>query len=281
LQRFIAFVRNEQLKVFVMRRVVNRYDKSMKNIRNSCVLLLLAAFSGCSSSKTMPYESKWNAPFSYVDEVNPDRQDQRSRLRYGIINDDQYIYITLKTKDPSTIDNILGSGMKIALSPEGQRKEAYSLLFPVVMKEDRKALKKIDTDLPNSLGLSFLLDSYNKEAVWKDREGQHFINLAQPDGSIKSHISMDQNGELTEQIALPFSLMGVNAKEAATLGINIRVEGQSSRSGFSPRIGIGLGGGIGMGGGMGVGIGSGGYNSRYDDQRNVDIRLEVQLARAN
>ncbi|WP_229206811.1 hypothetical protein [Dyadobacter crusticola] len=228
----------------------------------------------------MTYESKWNAPFTYVDEVKPDQQDQKSRLRYGIINDDQFVYITLKTKDPSTIQNILSSGLKIAFSPQGQKKEAYSLLFPVVMKEDRKALKRIDTDLPNSLGLDLLLDSYNKEAVWKDRNGQHFINLVVPDGSIKSHISMDRNGELTEQIVIPFSLMAVNAKETSMLGVNIKVEGQSSNSGFSPRIGIGLGGGIGMGGGMGVGIGTG--NSRYNNnERNVDIRLEVQLARAN
>lgn len=254
----------------------------MRNIRNSASLLLLVTLFGCSSSKTMTYESKWNAPFSYVDGVKPDQQDQRSRLRYGIINDDQFVYITLKTKDPSTIQNILSSGLKIAFSPEGQKKEAYSLLFPVVMKEDRKALKRIDTDLPNSLGLGLLLDSYNKEAVWKDKSGQHFINLVAPDGSIKSTISMDRDGELTEQIIIPFSLMAVNARETSMLGVNIKVDGQSSQSGFSPRIGIGLGGGIGMGGGMGVGIGNGGYGSRYNNnEKNVDIRLEVQLARAN
>lgn len=253
----------------------------MKNIRNSWKLLLLITLAGCSSSKTMTYESKWNAPFSYVDEIKPDQQDQKSRLKYGIINDDQYVYLTLKTKDPSTIQNILGSGLKISFSPQGQKKDAYSLLFPVVMKEDRKALKRIDTDLPNSLGLDLLMDSYNKEAVWKDKQGQHFINLVAPDGSIKSHISMDRNGELTEQIAIPFSLMGVNAKETEMLGVNIKVDGQSSQSGFSPRIGIGLGGGIGMGGGMGVGLGTGGYGRNSGNDRNVDIRLEVQLARAN
>jgi hypothetical protein len=253
----------------------------MKNIKNSWSLLLLVALLGCSSSKTMTYESKWNAPFSYADGLKPDQQDQKSRLRYGIINDEHFVYITLKTKDPSTIQNILSSGLKIAFSPEGQKKESYSLLFPVVMKDDRKALKRIDTDLPNSLGLGLLLDSYNKEAVWKDKSGQHFINLVAPDGSIKSNISMDRDGELTEQIVIPFSLMAVNAKETSMLGVSIKVDGQSSNSGFSPRIGIGLGGGIGMGGGMGVGIGNG-YGSRYNNnERNVDIRLEVQLARAN
>lgn len=253
----------------------------MQIIKNSLVALLFIGVAACSSTKTLPYEAKWNAPFSYVDEIKPDQQDQKSRLRYGIINDDSYVYLTLKTKDPVTIQKILGNGLKISFSPEGQKKEAYSLLFPVIMREDRKALKRIETDLPNSLGLNLLLDSYNKEAVWKDKQGQHSINLVAGDGSIKSHISMDQNGELTEQIAIPFNLMAVNAKEASVLGVNIRIEGQSSGSGFSPRIGIGLGGGIGMGSGMGVGIGTGGGSRYGQDDRNVDIRLEVQLARAD
>ena len=133
--------------------------------RNWLLLLSLAGLAGCSSNRTMPYASKWNAPFSYVDEVKPDQQDQKSRLRYGIINDDQFVYLTLKTKDPNTIQKILSSGLRISFSPEGQKKDGYSLLFPVIMREDRKALKRIDTDLPNSLGLDILLDSYNKEAL--------------------------------------------------------------------------------------------------------------------
>jgi len=282
MQRINSNYRNDCDVIFVKVTVNQILIKSqMKIKKNSWALLLIAGMAACSSSKTVTYESKWNAPFTYVDEVKPDQQDQKSRLKYGIINDDQYVYLTLKTKDPVTIQKILGSGLKISFSPEGQKKEAYSLLFPVIMKEDRKALKRIDTDLPNSLGLSLLLDSYNKEAMWKDNKGPHSINLVVGEGSIKSHISMDKDGELTEQIAIPFNLMAVNTSKASVLGVNIRIDGQSSQSGFSPRIGIGLGGGIGMGGGMGVGLGTGGGSRYGNDDRNVDIRLEVQLARAN
>ena len=254
----------------------------MKSKSKSWFLLTLAVLAGCSSSKTIPVESKWNAPFTYVDEVKPDHKDQASRLAYGIINDDHYLYLTMSTRDPQTIQKILSSGLKVSFSPEGQKKDSYALMFPVVLKEDRKALKRIDTDLPNSLGLSLLMDSYNKEAVWKDPKGQHFINLVEADGSIKSKISMDQNGELTEQIAIPFSLLALNTRDSPVLGINIKIDGASSQSGFSPRIGIGLGGGIGMGGGMGVGIGTGNGYGRYGNgDRGVDIRLAVQLARGN
>ncbi|WP_109674032.1 hypothetical protein [Dyadobacter jejuensis] len=236
------------------------------------------ALLGCSSAKQIPYQAKWNAPFNYVDGLAPDQQDQQSRLAYGIINDDSFLYITLKTKDPNTIQKILSSGLKITLNPEGQRKGQFSLQFPVVMKEDRRALRNLDMDMPNSLGLSLLLDSYNKEALWKDQQGQHFINLVEPDGSIKSVISMGRNNELTEQIILPFSLINMDLAQVQDIGIVIEIDGQSSRSGISPRIGIGLGGGIGMGSGMGVGIGTGsGYGNNNSD-RAIKLKLDVKLA---
>ncbi len=240
--------------------------------------LLLVVTTACSSSKKIAYNAKWNAPFNYVDEVKPDQQDQKSRLAYGIINDEQFLYLTVKTRDPNTIQKILGNGLRISFSPEGQKKDSYFLQFPVVLKEDKKALRKVDTDLPNSLGLNLLLDSYNKEALWKDKSGQHFINLVESKGSISSVISMDRNNELTEQIIIPLSLLEINIDRTQFVGVNIKLEGQSSGSGISPRFGIGLGGGIGMGSGVGVGIGTGnGYNN-YND-RGVDIRLEVKLAR--
>ena len=251
----------------------------MKNLNKIWFLGLLALGVSCSSSKTIPYDAKWNAPFSFVDEVKIDHQDQQSRLGYGIINDDNFLYITLKTKDPNTIQKILGSGLRISFTPESQKKEGYYVQFPVVMKDDRKALKRIDTDLPNSLGLTMLLDSYNKEGVWKDQDGPHYLNLVE-DKNFRMRISMDENNELSQQIIVPFSFMKINPATSPMLGINISVEGQSSGSGISPRIGIGLGGGIGMGGGVGVGIGTGsGYNNGYGNDRPVDIRLDVQLAK--
>lgn len=248
----------------------------MKILNNVIWLALIGLATACNSSKILSYNSRWNAPFNYVDEVKPDQQDQQSRIAYGIINDDQFIYLTVKTRDPNTIQRILGNGLRISFSPEGQKKDSYYLQFPVVLKEDKKALRKVDTDLPNSLGLSFLLDSYNKEALWKDKSGQHFVNLVESKGSLSSHISMDKNNELTEQIIIPLSLLEIDLSKTQNLGVNIKLDGQSSGSGLTPRIGFGFGGGIGMGSGVGIGTGNG-YNSNND--RGVDIRLAVQLAK--
>ena len=55
----------------------------MKNSTKGWIMLMFVGLTACSSSKTVPYEAKWNAPFTYVDEVKPDQQDQKSRLKYA------------------------------------------------------------------------------------------------------------------------------------------------------------------------------------------------------
>lgn len=254
---------------------------NMKHLIQYKLLILISIFfAACSASKTIPYNARWNAPFSFVDEVKPDQEDQKSRLKYGIINDQEYVYMTFKTRDPNTIQKILSNGVTLQFAPEGEKNNAYALQFPVLTKEDRKALRQIDIDMPNSLGLKLLLDSYNKEALWKDKSGSHSLNLVIPDGSIKANISLDHLGELTEQISIPLSLLGINLQESNRLGLNIKIEGASAQSGggLSPRIGVGLGGGIGMGG-VGIGLGSGNRYGNGSADKGVDIKLEVLLSK--
>lgn len=254
----------------------------MKNIlKNTIALLVIPIIMyGCLSSKTVVYDSKWNAPFTYVDEANPDHIDQQSRLRYGLINDDQYMYITLKTKDPLTVKQILTSGIRLTFSPAGIRDD-YSLVFPVVTREDKRALQKMQIDLPNSLSLNRMLEAFNKEALWKDRQGERFVNLVDNQTGIRCRISLDENQELTEQFGVPFKQLGVNAQQASVIDVGIKTEGSSGfGSGISPNISVGMGsGGFGYGGygGGGISIGSGGRNNPND--RTVNLRLQVRLAK--
>ena len=242
-------------------------------------LVMTLAIAGCSSSKPVPYEAKWNAPFTYVDQANPDGLDQQSRLRYGIINDENYLYITLKTRDPLTVKQILTNGIRLTFSPAGQRAD-YSLLFPVVTRDDKRALQKMQVDLPNSLSLNRMLEAFNKEALWKDGQGERFINLVDNETGIRARIALDENQELTEQFSIPFERMNVNVREVAKLEVGIKTEGGTGLgSGISPNISVGMGsGGFGMGGfgGGGVSIGSGGRNNPND--RSVNLRLQVRLA---
>ncbi len=250
-----------------------------KSVIYSLTTLISLAFFACSSNKTIPYNSQRNAPFSYFDEGSLTQKDQKSGLEYSVINDDQYLFINLKTRHPRTINKIITSGLKLSFSPDNQKKNAYALSFPLVTKEDRKALRRVESDIPNSLGLKLLLEAYNKEALWKNRQGEYLVNLLEiHPNSIKASIVMTPDGELQEQISIPLNQIGMDITTARNIGIAIKVEGDNNnQSGFgiTPGVSIGMGGmgGMGMGG---ISLGTGGRNSRTD--QGVDIKLDVTLA---
>ncbi len=249
----------------------------------SAMLLAALAFTSCSTSKKIPYDAKWNAPFTYVDAAAPDGVDQKSRLRYGIINDEQFMYITLKTKDPYTVRQVLTNGLRLTFSPEGRGSE-QSMVFPVVTRDDKRALQKMQLDLPNSLSLNRMMEAFNKEALWKDRQGERFINLVENETGVRARVSIDENQELTQQISIPFERLGVDARQAGVLEVGIKTEGAGGLgSGISPNISVGMGsgGGIGLGGGGfgggGISIG-GGRGGNNPNDRTVNLRLQVRLA---
>ena len=261
-------------------------NRKLKTTGSGLALLFLSALAGCSSTKTIPYESKWNAPFAYVNEVKPDQKDLKSKLEYGIINDERFLYITLKTRSPATIQAILSSGARISFSSDGKKKNTSSILFPVVTKDDRRAMSRNDMDIPNSMALGRMLEAFNKEALWKDRSGQHFINLVSGNGGVRATIHLDEGRELTQQIIIPLEVLGVDISLSSLLDVGIKVDDTSSQGGgLSPGVSVGMGGmgGYGMGGigmgGVGITMGRGG-GSRGTD-RSVDIKLQVQLAKSN
>lgn len=255
-----------------------------KNILYCLMLVTTLAFMACSSNKTIPYSSKRNAPFSYFDETSVTQKDQRSGLEYSIINDDQYLFVNLKTRHPRTVNKIITSGVKISLSPDNQKKNTYALSFPLVTREDRKALRRVEAEIPNSLGLKLLLEAYNKEALWKNRQGEYLVNLLEiHPNSIKANILMTPDGELQEQISIPLNQIGMDIATSRNISISIKVDGDNnSQSGFglTPGVSIGMGGmgGMGMGG---ISLGTGGRHGRYNSDPGVDIKLDVTLATAN
>jgi len=256
----------------------------MKNTLIPAIILVAVSqlIFGCNSAKQIPYNAKWNAPFTYVDQGALDGLDQQSRLRFGVINDDQYLYVTLKTRDPLTIKQILTNGIRLTFSPDNSR-EDRSILFPVVTREDKRALQKMQVDLPNSLSLSRMMEAFNKEALWKDKQGERFINLVENQAGILARVTLDENQELTQQFSIPFAQLGVDSRQARMMEVGIKTEGSGNGlGGIAPGISVGGFGGGGFGGGGfgggGISLGTGGGRNNPND-RSVNLRLQVRLAK--
>ena len=240
------------------------------------LLILSAVFTGCSSGKPVAYQSKWKQHTLFYEQSPTDEVDMKSRLKFGVQNNADKLFVSIATRESDLISRIISSGVRLSVSPDGTKKATTKLLFPVVLKQDRRAIRKMDHVDMLGPSMQLLLDTFNKEALINQGSGDRFINLVDNNEDLYCKINMTPDGELSIDYALP--LHTINPANAPQLALTLLLEG-ASRSGFSPGISVGMGagsyGGMGMGG-MGVGIGTGGRNS-YGSQ-NVELKLNVVLA---
>ncbi len=250
-------------------------------MKNGCCWLLLAAMAvstgACVSSRAVPYEAGWKANTLYYDGTEADQTDMKSRLRFGVRNNETTLFVTLKTREPEMMRKIISNGIRMSFKPGESRKEAGTLTFPVILKQDRRAIRRMDNVELYGQGMRLLLETFNKEALWKGAgEAAYFVNLVQANQGIVASVELSPEGEMILRYELLLAKVGMEDPLRTRLFIAMEID-DSGRSGFAPGVSIGVGGG-GMGmGGMGVGIGTGGRNA-YGNQ-SVALRLDVQLAR--
>lgn len=241
------------------------------------IVILPVVLAACSSGKPVPYQSKWKEHTLFYQQSPTDQVDMNSRLKFGVQNNDEKLFASISTREPEIVSRIIGSGVRLSVYPEGEKKSGIRILFPVVLKEDRRAIRKMDQVDMLGPSMQLLLDTFNKEALVNQGSGDRFVNLVNNDEDLYCKINMTVEGELSIDYALPLKYINPGNQQNLTLNLSID---DNSRSGFSPGISIGMGGGYGMGmGGMGVGVGSGGRNA-YRSQ-NIELKLDVNLAKAN
>lgn len=240
------------------------------------LLFLTAALAGCSSGKPVAYQSKWKQHTLFYEQAPTDEVDMKTRLKFGVQNNDEKLFASIATREPDLISRIISSGVRLSVHPEGNKKNNTKILFPVVLREDRRAIRKMDHVDMLGPSMQLLLETFNKEALVNRGSGDRFVNLVDNNEEIYCKINMTPDGELSIDYALPLKSVNPGGEPVVTLSLSI--EG-ASRSGFSPGISVGVGAGsYGGMGGMGVGIGTGGRNA-YGNQ-SVELKLDVNLAGA-
>lgn len=239
-----------------------------------CLLTLAIWSSGCSSNRSIPYQSKWKGHTLFYEQSPTDDVDMKSRLKFGVQNNEEKLFASISTREPELISRIISSGVRLSISAAGSKKSNYKVLFPVVLKQDRRAIRKMDQVDLLGPSMQLLLDTFNKEALLNKGARDHFVNLIDNEGELYCKINMTVNGELSINYALP--LDEINPGKAQNLSLALAIEG-ASKSGFSPGISVGMGagsfGGMGMGG---VSVGTGNRNA-YGNQ-TVELKLDVNLA---
>lgn len=241
------------------------------------LISLQILLTACASNKTVSYQSKWKPHTLFYEQAPTDQSDMNTRLKFGVQNNGEKLFASISTREPELVSRIISNGVRLSVQPKGERAKPVKILFPVVLKEDRRAIRKMDQVEMLGPSMQLLLETFNKEALVNRGSGDRFVNLINNPDDLYCKINMTPDGELSIDYALP--LADINPGQQPTLALSIEVEGGSRSGGFAPGISIGMGAGsYGGMGGMGVGIGTGGRNA-YGSQ-NIQLKLDVDLAKA-
>jgi hypothetical protein len=167
----------------------------------------------------------WAQPFPYF--------DSKTRLQYSVVNDDKYIYISVRTNDDKAQMKIMRAGMDVWFDVNGKKKEVATVHFPLKNNTklditndpnepdqqiiERPDVKKMKMEWAESLrelhtqGMKVAPENY----MMTD-SGRHEIEAA---------LSWDRDNTLTYELKVPFSAFykdAITAADAAkpiTIGI--------------------------------------------------------------
>jgi len=65
----------------------------------------------------------WDQPFRYF--------DSKTKLQYSVVNDDKYIYVSVKTNDPKAQMKVMRAGMDVTFDVTGKKKDQATVHFPL------------------------------------------------------------------------------------------------------------------------------------------------------
>jgi len=148
----------------------------------------------------------WDQPFRYF--------DSKSKLQYSIVNDDKYIYISVKTNDEKAEMKIMRAGMEVWFDVTGKKKDIATVRFPIRTDSkldmttdpmapeqqivERPDVKKMKVDWNESTKEVHTQGFKNVPAKWftETDSGRYGIQVA---------VSWDRYDAMTYELRVPFS----------------------------------------------------------------------------
>lgn len=222
--------------------------------------------------------------------------NKSTKLWYTLANDDQGIYLAIKSTDAANINKILAGGISFTINTTGKKKDkdAFVITYPVVTKGSGRGMGRSrrgfgQQDAPDSAEV--LAQHKQALAACKEISAIGFKDITDTlisiynEYSIKAAADFDDKGDFVYELAIPFKMLQLSARNATEIAYQIKVNGmQMGGGGGMARINSG-GGGRNGGGGFGGG-GFGGFSGRGDSDADdmmtpTDFWGKYTLAIAN
>ncbi len=195
-------------------------------------------------------------------------------LQYNITNDNNNIYVSVATSDPSTQMRMLRAGISVYVDTKGKTDKSMGISFPA---NEVSNMERINNRERNSSANKTADQTHFKKQLLMDNDIYKtfgFINMdnriydVSDTTALKVGINNDAYGNLVFEAIIPIKFVynkPFNAKNAPSLSVGIvlntmnnetRTASAAGEGGM--RSGGGMGGGMRGGGGMGGGMRGGG-----------------------
>jgi hypothetical protein len=262
-----------------------------------CGFLIAAAafFLGCSNS--LKLSSTWRQEDIVIDGSGTEWQrgqyyDKESDIVYSIRNDDDYVYIFLKTQDRTTQMQIMRAGFTVWFDAEGGNDHSFGIRYPLARQGAHSEFhpESDDAEIHSALEQALL----ELEIVGAQKEDvQRFSTLDVP--GIRVKIGRSQETLVYElRVPLrktPHTPFAIGVTSANRIGIGLETEKfnrDKMKMGARPKEGLSgsetgdsqMEGGEHEGHGYHDGGRRGGVRENKEKPRQLGLWLSVQLARS-
>lgn len=150
--------------------------------------------------------------------------NEATNLFYGLANDDKNVYLAIRSASKQDLTKILAGGISFSANIEGKKKDAPTVIFPVLDRtpgKSRNTREQPEVEERQKQILSRIKDI--KVAGFKEIiDGG--ISLQNTYG-IRASASFDKNNNLVQEIIIPLSLLNLSTINGGEVTYSIRVNG--------------------------------------------------------
>jgi hypothetical protein len=106
-------------------------------ISSLMILLIISSLAGC---KKLELNSQWRQGNITIDGINREWKEattflENENILVGVMNDDEYLYLSLITNDRFMWNRMTGMGFTIWFDPAGGKKKVFGIQYPLGMQE--------------------------------------------------------------------------------------------------------------------------------------------------
>ena len=197
--------------------------------------------------------------------------NKSTTLRYTLANDAKNLYLAINCTDQANINKLLGGGLTFTINTDGKKKEkdAAVIVYPMPGRGGMRGFRMggnrggQGTTAPDTVAIV----AAHKQSVAAAKElsvtgikdiTDTLVSIYNTYG-IKTGITFDAKGNMFYELAIPLTLLQLNADKATELAYNLKLNGIQFGGNNREEVRIGGAGGNRPGGGnFGGGNGGGG-----------------------